>query len=182
MASKAQRDGIITLSAAPALAMRCTGRIAPANNTAGKHNIGSASVACATFPTDGGREQAEAEGRDRAQQQADRHRGVGRQRASGQAVQQAKHAQHRHDHDEEERHEDGHLRRHVRAEPQADEAFAAHDRSLGADLEQAVGEPEEERGKDDPEADHHHRARARVLEVERAGPEEDGEHADDERR
>jgi len=52
MASKAQRDGMITLSAAPALAMRCTGRIAPANNTAGKHNIGSASVACATFPTD----------------------------------------------------------------------------------------------------------------------------------
>src|SRR2546429_9217468 len=51
MASKAQRDGIITLRAAPALAMRCTGRIAPPNNTAGKHNIGSASVACATLPT-----------------------------------------------------------------------------------------------------------------------------------
>src|SRR6476620_11697692 len=52
MASKAQRDGIITLRAAPALAMRCTGRIAPENNTAGKHNIGSASVAWATFFTD----------------------------------------------------------------------------------------------------------------------------------
>ena len=51
MASKAQRDGITALRAAPALAMRCTGRIAPANNTAGKHNIGSASVAWATFPT-----------------------------------------------------------------------------------------------------------------------------------
>jgi hypothetical protein len=45
MASKAQRDGIPTLRTAPALAMRFTGRMAPENNTAGKHNIGRASVA-----------------------------------------------------------------------------------------------------------------------------------------
>ena len=83
MASKAQRDGITTLRAAPALAMRFTGRMAPENNTAGKHNIGRASVACATLPTSGGGEQAEAEGGDRAQQQADPHRGVRRQRATG---------------------------------------------------------------------------------------------------
>ena len=51
MASKAQRDGIITLRAAPASAMRFTGRMAPENNTAGKHNIGRASVAWATLPT-----------------------------------------------------------------------------------------------------------------------------------
>ncbi len=42
--------------------------------------------------------------------------------------------------------------------------------------------PEEEGGEDDPEADHHHRARARVFGVEGAGTEEDGEHADDEHR
>src|ERR1700710_1474751 len=51
MASKAQRDGITVLKAAPALAMRFTGRMAPENNTAGKHNIGRASVAWATLPT-----------------------------------------------------------------------------------------------------------------------------------
>ena len=69
----------------------------------------------------------------------------------------------------------------VFAEPQADEALAAQDRSLGADLEQSVGEPEEEGGEDDPEADHHHRAWTRVLEVKRARPEKNGEHADDQR-
>ncbi len=36
---------ITVLSAAPAPAMRLTGRMAPENNTAGKHNIGSARVA-----------------------------------------------------------------------------------------------------------------------------------------
>ena len=51
MASKAQRDGITPLRAAPTPAIRFTGRIAPENNTAGKHNIGSASVAWATLPT-----------------------------------------------------------------------------------------------------------------------------------
>ena len=182
MASKAQRDGITTLRAAPARAMRCTGRMAPENNTAGKAQHRQGERRLSHVADRGGGEQAEAERRDRAQQQADPDRGVGRQWATGQAVQQAKHTEHRHDDEEEERHEDGHLRRHVRAEPQADEALAAQDRSLGADLEQAVGEPEEEGGEDDPEADHHHRARARVLEVERAGPEEDGEHGDDQRR
>ena len=156
--------------------------MAPENSTAGKHNIGRASVACATFADRGGGEQAEAEGGDGAQQQADAHRGVRRQWTIGEAVQEAEHTEHRHDHEEEERHENGHLRCHVRAEPQADEALAVHDRSLGADLQQAVGESEEERGKDDPEADHDHRARARVLHVERAGPEQDGEHADDQSR
>jgi hypothetical protein len=133
-------------------------------------------------PNRGGSEQAQGKGRDGAQQQAGGHRGVGRQGAIGQAVQPTKHAQHRHDHDEEEWHEDCYLRGHVRAQPQTDEAFAAHDRALGANLEQAVGDAEKERGKDDPEADHHHRARVRVLEIECAGPEEDGEHAHDERR
>ena len=52
MASKAQRDGITTLRAAPALAMRFTGRMAPENSTAGKHSIGRASVAWATLPTE----------------------------------------------------------------------------------------------------------------------------------
>ena len=45
MTSKAQREGITRLRAAPACAMRCTGRMAPENNTAGKHSIGRASVA-----------------------------------------------------------------------------------------------------------------------------------------
>jgi hypothetical protein len=153
--------------------------MAPENSTAGKHSIGRASVALGTFSDCGGGEQAEAEGRDRAQGQAGPHRGVGRVRATGQAVQEPKDAQHPDDDEEEERHEDGHLRRHVGAESQADEVLAAQDCSLGADLQQAIGEPEEERGEDDPEADHHHRARARVLEIEGARLEEDGEHADD---
>ena len=50
-ASKAQRVGITALSPAPAPAIRLTGRIAPENSTAGKHSIGKASVACATFLT-----------------------------------------------------------------------------------------------------------------------------------
>ena len=63
-----------------------------------------------------------------------------------------------------------------------DRALTLEDRPLGADLEQPVGEPEEEGGEDDPEADHHHRARARMRGVERAGAEENGEHPDDEHR
>ena len=51
IASKAQRDGITTLSTAPALAIRCTGRMAPENSTAGKHSIGRASVAWADVDT-----------------------------------------------------------------------------------------------------------------------------------
>ena len=42
---------LLAQSQAPAPAMRFTGRMAPENNTAGKHNIGRASVAWATFPT-----------------------------------------------------------------------------------------------------------------------------------
>ena len=40
------------LSATPALAMRWTGRMAPENSTAGKHNIGRARVAWATLLTE----------------------------------------------------------------------------------------------------------------------------------
>ena len=51
MASKAQRDGISDAEGGARPAMRCTGRMAPENSTAGKHSIGRASVACATLPT-----------------------------------------------------------------------------------------------------------------------------------
>ena len=182
MASKAQREGMITLSAAPASGHEVHGQDCAREQHGGKAQHRQGERRLRDVSDRGGGEQAEAKGRDGAQQQADRDRRVGRQRAFGQAVQQTKHAEHRHDDDEQERDEDGHLRRHVRAEPQADEAFAPHDRALGADLEQAVSEPEEERGENDPEADHHHRARVRVVEIERTGPEQDGEHGDDERR
>ena len=182
MASKAHREGMTTLRAAPAVAMRCTGRTAPPNSTAGKAQHRQRERRLGDVTDRGRGEQAEAEGSNRTQQQAHLDGGVRRQRAIGEAVQCAKDTQHRHDHHEEERDEDGHLRRHVRPDAQADEAFAVHDRALGADLQQAVGEAEEERGEDDPEPDHHHRARAGVPEVEGTGPEEHREHTDDQGR
>jgi hypothetical protein len=113
----------------------------------------------------GGGEQAEAKRGDGAQQEAHRHRGVRRKGAIGEAVQQTKNAEHRHDHDEEERHEDCHLRRHVRAQPQADETFAVHDRSLGAS---GASRNAEERGRRS-EADHHHELGSTEVEGSRAG-------------
>ena len=179
MASNAQRVGITVLSAAPVPAITCTGRIAPENSTAGKHSIGRASVAWGTLPTvaevSRPRPRAATEHSSQADARSRRTSRAG-DWAGGPGA-EARPASP--DDQQQERHQDGHLRRHVGAEPQSDEVLAAQDRSLGADLQQAVGEPEEERGEDDPEADHHHRARARVLEVERARPEEDGEHADD---
>ena len=91
-----------------------------------------------------GREQPEAERGQRAQQQSDRQRDVGRQRTAREAVQQAEHAEHADDHEEEERNEDRHLRRDVRTGPQPDEALTTQDRALGTDLEQRISEPEEE--------------------------------------
>ena len=184
MASKAQRDRDHHAEGRRRpCAIRFTGRMAPENSTAGKHSIGRASVAWATLPTDRRGEQAEAEGGDRAQQQADADRGVRRRAGdSGRRSNRRSTPSMATTTSRRNGHEDRHLRRHVGAEPQADEALAAQDRALGADLQQAVGEPEEERGEDDPEPDHHHRARARVVDVERAGPEQDGEHGDDQRR
>ena len=98
--------------------------MAPENSTAGKHNIGSASVACATFPTAAEVSRprpSAATAHSSRPTLIDAYVDSGRLR---QAVQQAEHAEHRHDHEQEERHEDRHLRRDVRAEAQADEALA----------------------------------------------------------
>jgi len=102
-------------------------------------------------------------------------------RTAGQAVEDAQHRQHRDDDEKQERDEHRDLRRYVRAQPQSHEVLAAQDRLLRADLQQPVSEPEEEGAEHHPEADHHHRGRVRVRELERAGTEEHREHGDDER-
>ena len=178
-ASKAHRDGMAALRTAPAPRHEVHRQDRPSEQHRREAQHRQRERCLGDAPDRGGSEQAEAKCRHRTQQQPRCNGRVGRQRTVRETIHGAKHAQHRHDHEEKERNEDRDLRRHVRADAQTDEAFAAHDRALRTDLQQPVGEPEEEGGKDDPEADHHHRARARVLEVEGTGPEENGEHPDD---
>ena len=87
----------------PALAMRWTGRMAPENSTAGKHSIGRASVAWATFLTD-----AEASRPRPSAAIAHNSRltvidAYVDERPARETVEQAEHAQHGDDDDEQER-------------------------------------------------------------------------------
>jgi hypothetical protein len=77
MTSKAQRDGIITLKAAPAR-HEVHGEDGTREQHRGKAQHRQGERRLSRFSDRGRGEQAEAEGRDCAQQQSERHRGVRR--------------------------------------------------------------------------------------------------------
>src|SRR5215208_5597755 len=171
-ASNAQRSGMIVLIAAPAPAITFTGRIAPEKRTAGKQSIGRASVACAGLLT-------AAEVRSPSVSaaaavsvseiptvtyvvvRAAGMRSSTRRTASISTTTKIRNGS---------------------STALSDQMLTAHDRPLGDDLKEPIGQAEEERPEGDPEEDHRDRARVRVADVERAGSEEDREHRDDQRR
>ena len=94
----------------------------------------------------------------------------------GQSPERPQHDQEQQVDQREQRKQDRDLGEHIGRGADAGEPLAAQHAELTADLQQPVGEAEEEAAERHPEQDHHGRGRTRMGRVERAGAEQHQEH------